>query len=438
MDELTTSRATSHGPADATALDLEPASASDTAGPSRLEQFTIPPRPDIDMARLVAHRLARIRDELRAADCAFAILHNPVSLRYAVDWREYQLFQSRLPTYYLFVPVDGPVVMHGAYGGKCAAIDDYRPAHYLNVFDAGFDIERTAKALTDDVVAYARDLGFTGALPRIAVERLNPAPMFSLREAGFSLTDGEVTMERARSKKSPDEVACMRYAIAVAEHGMARMETAMQPGMSENALFGLLHETNIRYDGEWIDGRMLCSGPRTNPWYQQASDRTIEAGDLVAFDTDMIGPYGYCADISRTWLCGDDQPSVAQRDVYRRAYDEVQHNSDLIRAGMTFKEISDRAFRQPEEYVDHRYACLAHGVGMTDEYPKIYYREDWAQHGYDGVLEPGTILCVESFVGHRDGGPGVKLEEVVEVGAHGCEPLSTYPFDDRLLGSGEI
>ena len=29
-----------------------------------------------------------------------------------------------------------------------------------------------------------------------------------------------------------------------------------------------------------------------------------QQGDLVAFDTDMVGPYGYCADISRTFVEG--------------------------------------------------------------------------------------------------------------------------------------
>ncbi len=34
-------------------------------------------------------------------DIALVILANPANLRYAVDWREYTLFQSRIPTYYL-------------------------------------------------------------------------------------------------------------------------------------------------------------------------------------------------------------------------------------------------------------------------------------------------------------------------------------------------
>ena len=81
---------------------------------------------------------------------------------------------------------------------------------------------------------------------------------------------------------------------------MAAMRQALRPGISEQALWAELHAGNIARGGEWIETRLLASGPRTNPWFQECSSRVIEAGELVGFDTDLIGPYGYCADISRT------------------------------------------------------------------------------------------------------------------------------------------
>ena len=74
--------------------------------------------------------------------------------------------------------------------------------------------------------------------------------------------------------------------------------------MTEEELWSYLHKTNIENGGEWIETRLLSSGPRTNPWFQECSNRIIQKGDLVAFDTDMVGPYGYCADISRTFVEG--------------------------------------------------------------------------------------------------------------------------------------
>ena len=44
------------------------------------------------------------------------------------------------------------------------------------------------------------------------------------------------------------------------------------------------------------------------------------------------------------------------------------------------------------------------------------------------------VLCVESFTGSDRGGEGVKLEQMVLVTDSGCEALSTYPFEEALLG----
>ena len=49
--------------------------------------------------------------------------------------------------------------------------------------------------------------------------------------------------------------------------------------------------------------------------------------------------------------------------------------------------------------------------------------------GYDGVLEPGTVLCVESYVGELGGHEGVKLEEQVLVTESSPKVLSSFPLD---------
>ncbi len=70
---------------------------------------------------------------------------------------------------------------------------------------------------------------------------------------------------------------------------------------------------------------------------------------------------------------------------------------------------------------------------MTDEYPRIAYRQDWDQLGYDGALVPGAVISVESFVGSEHGGPGVKLEDMYLITTNGAERLSSYPFEQELL-----
>ncbi|MFH1796628.1 MAG: M24 family metallopeptidase [Pseudomonadota bacterium] len=188
------------------------------------------------------------------------------------------------------------------------------------------------------------------------------------------------------------------------------------------------------YGGEWIETRLLSSGPRTNPWFQECSSRIIEAGDLVAFDTDLIGPYGFCADLSRTWLCGDVRPTNEQRDLFRFAADQIAHNTVLLRPGISFRDLAERSVVPPPDCFPTRYGVLYHGVGLADEYPTLPHAADWTDDTPDGVLEPGMVLCVESYIGRLGGREGVKIEEQVLITQTGAEPLSTYPLEERLLG----
>ena len=391
-------------------------------------------RPDLDVRAMAAGRLVRLRSTMVADGIDLLVLHNPVSLRYGVEYRCYNTFQAHIPTSYLLVPAEGPVVMHGANAMDLPLVDEFLPANAVTVFDSGLDQFEVARRFARDVVAGVKGAGL-GTSARVGVERLLPSAHAALVEAGIQTVDAEGTVELARSRKSDLEMVALGHAVEVAEHGMAVMEAALIPGMTENGLWSLIHQVNVSHDGDWFDGRMLCSGPRTNPWYQEAGPRAIGAGDLVAFDTDMIGPFGYCADISRTFVCrgldGRREPTPEQRRLYEMARHEVGHNTELLRVGASFRELSAATWRQPDEVWVNRYACAFHGVGMADEYPRIPYPADWERCGYDGEVEDGLVLSVESYVGPDGGAEGVKLEQMVRVTTDGVVPLSTYPLWDE-------
>lgn len=81
---------------------------------SNLARIKAPP--EIDQEQLRAYRLGRIKQGLKQQDAALCVLTNPISMRYAADYNTYLQFQSHIPSSYLVVPQDGPVVMYNAYG----------------------------------------------------------------------------------------------------------------------------------------------------------------------------------------------------------------------------------------------------------------------------------------------------------------------------------
>ncbi|WP_353839265.1 M24 family metallopeptidase [Mesorhizobium sp.] len=166
---------------------------------------------------------------------------------------------------------------------------------------------------------------------------------------------------------------------------------------------------------------------------QEAGPRRIASGDLIAFDTDMVGPYGMCADFSRTWFCGDGRASDEQRRLHAIALEHITTNMELLRPGISFTELTQRGHKLPQEFVDQRYGVMMHGIGLCDEYPAIYYPEDFIPGAFDYILEPGMTLCIEAYIGAVGGREGVKLEEQVLITEDGYEKLTSCPFDAALM-----
>jgi len=389
---------------------------------------------DLDAVRM--YRLGRVREALKERDYAAIILYDQLNTRYATDATDMQLWCSHNENRFVFVPAEGPVIMF-EYGGykhlseDLPGVDEVRPVTTWYYFGAGPNIEKKVTKWGAEIADLVAQYG--GGNKRVAIDRCGPLGVMELTRRGISIHDGFELMENAREIKSAGEILLMRHAINVCEQGMEAMRQALRPGITENALWAKLHERNIALGGEWIETRLLSSGERTNPWFRESSMRVIEKGDMVSVDTDLIGPYGYCCDMSRSWVCDDGKASDEQRRLYSAAVEQIEHNTAILKPGMTYREIAEKAWKIPDEFFANRYSSMIHGVGLCDEYPAIKHFSDFDEKGYDGVVHPGMTLCVESYIGASGGHEGVKLEEQVLITEDGYEKLTSFPLQLEFL-----
>ncbi|HEX5494837.1 MAG TPA: Xaa-Pro peptidase family protein [Mycobacteriales bacterium] len=376
------------------------------------------------------YRIDRLRAQLVANRCDGALLYDPVNIRYATDTTNMSLWTMHNQVRYVFVATSGPVILFEFSGADfldmhSQVIDEIRPGRSFIHFYSGPRTAEIADYWAAEIADLVQEHGRGDR--RLAVDVVDLVGIRALESKGLVLVPAMPLMEEARSIKSAEEIQAMRCAVHAANLSVRDMHDKLVPGATEIDLWTALQSANSERFGEWLETRLLSSGPRTNPWYQEASVRRIERGDLVAFDTDLIGSFGMCVDFSRTWLCDRDTPDPFQADVYSLALEQMERNIPLHVAGATLREITERAWYPSIERYNH-YTCISHGVGLCDEYPVVYSREEWNDVGYDGVLEPGMVMSIEAFVGLRHGHEGVKLEQQVLITEHGNEVLTRYPL----------
>ena len=389
------------------------------------------PIPHETLVRARKYRLGRIRQQLLKEDCAAILLYDPINIRYALDATNMQVWTSHNAMRYALIFAEGPAIMFEFKGCHhlCEGyegIDEVRYSIPWVFMSVGDRVDEYVKRWSAEIADLMKTHG--NGNTRLSADNLEPVGLKALESYGIEVIDGQETTELARSIKSDDEITLMRWTVRVCEAGMARVYENSLPGRTEQELWAEIHYENARSGGEWLETRLLACGPRTNPWYQECSDYVCEEGQMISFDTDQIGPYGYCADLSRSWTCGYTPMTSKQKVLYTAALEQIYHNLELVKPGVSYREFNDKSWQIPDKYQPYRYSLAAHGVGMADEYPVIPLHPDFdGAHG--GQIEKGMVLCIESLIGEA-GSESIKLETQVLVTETGAERLDNFPFED--------
>lgn len=389
-----------------------------------------------DPKQLRAGRLERLRGMMADQGYAAVVLFDPYNQRYATGSRNMFGYFLRNSTRYIYVPLKGPVILF-----------EYPGSAHVSSWLETIDESRTSKVVWSavnqrdnmssdpfgtEIAELVREHG-EGNL-KVGLDRCPVNLARALEAQGLEVFDCMQDTLYCRRIKTPEEIACLAQSMAGSEAAVAEVEAAIKPGVTENDLFATLYGNVIKQGGEFIETRLLNSGPRTNPWFNEASNRVVRPGELICLDTDTIGCHGYYSDFSRTFHAGPGKPTRYQQQLYRMAYEQVHHNMSILKPGMSYREIAENAWKIPDRFIDRRYPSVIHGVGMHGETPLVAHHMDFDRFSSDGTLEPNMVVSVESYIGEVGADDGVKLEEEVLVTETGIEKISNYPFDEQLLG----
>ena len=404
------------------------------------------PRPDgLDLRRMGAERLARLRAQMQAQGVDGAVLLHGPNVCYATGHVPAAVDASHANHQRAMAIVsasDGPARLHSHDPATDAAAGSELGVPLWPELDDG------AVALRS---AIAEVLGDVTGL-RVAVDAITGAMVRAGVLDGAELVDASRVVGAAQVIKTADELACIDQAQRWTERAMTGAQEACVPGASRAEVAGVflaaLRDGDPEQGLAYRNGIASTSdayrngidpifqpmpvrrdgGPRTSTGHVAfptgAGNSVFARGDLVWVDAG-VGYHGYMSDFGRTWVVGRS-PTAAEQSLFYRWMAVVGASLAAVRSGATLGDIG-RAARAVEAgetpWLPHFY--LAHGVGLESaEMPMI--GTDLGPAFDDGyVLAPGMVLVFEP-VTWTDGVGGYRAEEVVAVTEDGW----------RLLGGG--
>jgi Xaa-Pro aminopeptidase len=279
----------------------------------------------------------------------------------------------------------------------------------------------------DGVVSCLREKGYR----KIGFEA-ETLPFATVRKLQEKVPEGvewiPVTREvqSFRGIKDTTETVALQEACRLNGEAFEEVLPLIRPGAVEKEIALALEFALKRRGGEEkAFDFIVASGARGALPHGVASDKKIVAGELVTLDFG-VRYQGYHSDETVTVAVGPVSARMREIfDVVLSAHDQAMSE---VRPGRALKDIDEVARRYIAdagygEYFGHG---LGHGVGLeVHEFPTVSPRsEETAREGMVFTIEPGIYI--------PDLG-GVRIEDMVEVTAEGCRPLTTIPKAFRTL-----
>ena len=194
-----------------------------------------------------------------------------------------QLWNSHNPFRACFISNDGYIILWDYKGLNLLSsfnplVKEVRNSASMFYFANGDKTKTDAENFAKEIKGIL--LNKNKSANRLAVDKIQIHGLRALEGQGLDILDGEEVMERTRAIKGDEEIKAMRCAIHSCEMGMHEMRKHCLPGVTENDVWAVLHSENIKRGGEWIETRLLSSGQRTNPWFQECGPRVIQNNEI--------------------------------------------------------------------------------------------------------------------------------------------------------------
>jgi Xaa-Pro aminopeptidase len=416
----------------------------------------------IDVDRLRAERLVRLRDQLEKSEVGALLAFDFGNIRYMtathigtwamdklirfslitrnsdpISWdfgsaaKHHQLYNPWLGETHMEADADPHAAHHGAVApraesGARAGISILRGAFHP---DSGIAEGVAAKV--------KRELEKFGVADQpLGIDVVELPVLFALQAQGIQVIDGQQIFLEARRVKTRDEISLLTHAASMVDAAYDELYEFLRPGVRENEAVGLVSKKLYDLGSEYVEGVNAISGERCSPHPHVYSDRIIRPGDPAFFD--ILHSYnGYRTCYYRTFAVGS--ASSAQRDAYTRAREIMDRSIAKVRPGVTTADIVAEWPKAQEFGFPDEEAAFAlqygHGIGLSIWEKPIFSR--LVSFDNPETLEVGMVFALETYWPSKDGIGAARIEEELVVTETGCEVITKFPAEDLMVAGGQ-
>lgn len=257
-------------------------------------------------------------------------------------------------------------------------------------------------------------------------DKITVAAFDALADAvdGIELRRTKGIVDDVRVIKERPEIDAIRAACRIADEALAEIIAGghIAAGRTERQVARALENAMYERGAEAPSFEtIVAAGANSAMPHHMPSMTPLKRGDLVKLDFGATVD-GYHSDMTRVVVIGE--PAGWQRDLHALVRDAQQAGLGAARAGAALRDV-DKAARSVIDdagHKDHFGHGLGHGVGLDVHEPPILHAKA------DGTLSAGMAVTVEPGV-YLPGRGGVRIEDTVAIGEHGCDVLTRAPKD---------
>ncbi len=242
----------------------------------------------------------------------------------------------------------------------------------------------------------------------VSFREISHVEFLALEKAGVNLVDIDEKFTAVMEVKEAWELAYTQRACEIAEDAFNELLPKIKEGMTETEVAALLEYNMRKLGAEGLSFETIVAfGAHAAVPHHVTGDRKLCFGDEILIDFGCR-VQGYCSDITRTFLFGDD----GKHEEFKRAYACVLTAHELakeqIRSGMTGKQADAiaRDYLTAQGYGELFTHSLGHGVGLN------VHEAPYLSPKREGILLDGMVFSDEPGV-YKAGEYGIRIEDTV-------------------------